>query len=349
MPEPPRDAPPSCSFPVYELKVIRRNGAVVGFDPSKISISMTKAFLAVSGGQGAASARIRERVARLTLAVSEAPARRQPGGGSFQIEDIQDQVELALMRAGEHEAARACLLYRELRAAECLRQKQEAGQPAIHVLDGGVRQPLDRAALRNFYDDVPAEELRKAAILAARTLIEGDPGYCRVGARLLLHWVRHEVLGEKVSQAQMAQRTAAHRPHSGRAAQTLRDRLRDRCEMAGRGGRPAAEMDRPGAVAQYLYGGRFGQEARRTLQACVAARPEDHLLPAHPGRHHAEKSTGRGGGSSLLRPRRPGLRGLPMSEVSAGKAVPMLRQAKAKRRPRPHPRDRQAPREEVAC
>jgi len=41
----------------YSLfKVVRRNGSVVAFEPAKISIAMTKAFLAINGGQGAAAA-----------------------------------------------------------------------------------------------------------------------------------------------------------------------------------------------------------------------------------------------------------------------------------------------------
>src|SRR5687767_12420673 len=101
-----------------QYRIIRRNGAVVGFEPAKISVAMQKAFLAVNGGQGAASARIRELVASLTDGVVGALVRRQPGGGTFHIEDVQDQVELALMRSGEHEVARAYVLYREKRAAE---------------------------------------------------------------------------------------------------------------------------------------------------------------------------------------------------------------------------------------
>src|SRR6266568_6770060 len=99
-----------------QYKIIRRNGAVVGFEPGKISVALTKAFLAVEGGQSAASARIRELVAALTAAVVSALARRQPAGGTFHIEDVQDQVELALMRSGEHEVARAYVLYREKRS-----------------------------------------------------------------------------------------------------------------------------------------------------------------------------------------------------------------------------------------
>src|SRR5689334_18587713 len=96
-----------------QYKVIRRNGAVVGFEPSKVTVAMTKAFIAVNGGTGAASARVRELVSDLTEQAVSALIRRQPTGGTFHIEDIQDQVELALMRSGEHDVARAYVLYRE--------------------------------------------------------------------------------------------------------------------------------------------------------------------------------------------------------------------------------------------
>src|SRR5262245_45602605 len=96
----------SQASPYGDYKIIRRNGAVVGFEPAKISVAMTKAYLAVGGSQGAASARIRELVAQLTGSVVTALVRRQPQGGTFHIEDIQDQVELALMRAGQHDVAR---------------------------------------------------------------------------------------------------------------------------------------------------------------------------------------------------------------------------------------------------
>src|ERR1041385_5074553 len=122
-----------------DYKVIRRNGAVVGFEPSKISVAMTKAFLAVNGSQGAASARIREVVGHLTEAVVGALVRRQPAGGTFHIEDIQDQVELALMRSGEHDVARSYVLYREERAKARAQEKAAKRSPAdgeagIHVV-----------------------------------------------------------------------------------------------------------------------------------------------------------------------------------------------------------------------
>ncbi|VEB42768.1 ribonucleotide-diphosphate reductase subunit alpha [Chromobacterium violaceum] len=111
-----RAAAPQADFSLY--KTIRRNGAVVPFEPVKISIAMTKAFLAVMGNQGATSASIRDKVAQLTEQVVNALMRRKPEGGAIHIEDIQDQVELSLMRFGEHDVARAYVLYREQRSQE---------------------------------------------------------------------------------------------------------------------------------------------------------------------------------------------------------------------------------------
>ncbi|MES2831386.1 MAG: ribonucleoside-diphosphate reductase subunit alpha [Pseudomonadota bacterium] len=211
-----------------DFRIIRRNGSVVGFEPSKISIAVTKAFLAVNGGQGAASARVRELVEQLTANVVNALVRRQPAGGTFHIEDIQDQVELALMRSGEHDVARAYVLYRAKRMEE--RAQQQAAKPVavntqLHVIDGGVRTPLDMdrvrnliaaacidleehvdaaailsETLKNLYDGVPVEELHKSAILAARALMEKDPAYSTVTARLLMHTIRKEVFGQEVAQ-----------------------------------------------------------------------------------------------------------------------------------------------------
>lgn len=230
-----RSSAPTASFSDY--RIIRRNGAVVGFEPSKIAIAVTKAFLAVNGGQGAASARIRELVEQLTSTVVNALMRRQPNGGTFHIEDIQDQVELALMRSGEHDVARAYVLYRAKRMEERRQQleaqaagKPSAAVPQIHVIVDGRPQVLEigqvraliRAAcvgleklvdaeailietLKNLYDGVPVEELHKSAILAARAMMEKEPAYSQVTARLLLHTVRKEVFGKEVAQKDAAE------------------------------------------------------------------------------------------------------------------------------------------------
>ncbi|CAN7393865.1 ribonucleoside-diphosphate reductase subunit alpha [Pseudorhodoferax sp. LjRoot39] len=221
-------------------QIIRRNGAVVPFEPNKIAVAMMKAFLAVHGTQGAASASVRETVDGLTQAVTRALVRSRPGGGTFHIEDVQDQVELGLMRGGHHEIARAYVLYRERRAQERHRQgeqEQPAAAPTLHVLDGGERvalnladlqqliadacaglgadvkpEPIVAETMRNLYDGVPLEEVFKAAILAARTLIEKDPDYTYATARLLLHTIVKEVLGREVAPADMGAAYADYFP-----------------------------------------------------------------------------------------------------------------------------------------
>jgi ribonucleoside-diphosphate reductase alpha chain len=228
---------PVSAYQAYQI--IRRNGAVVAFEPNKIAVALMKAFLAVHGTQGAASASVRETVDGLTESVVRGLLRSRPSGGTFHIEDVQDQVELGLMRGGHHEVARAYVLYRERRAQERARQGKPAAvaEPVLHVIDGGQRVPLDAALLqtivgsacaglgddvkpepilaetrRNLYDGVAIDEVYKAAILAARTLVEKDPGYTRATARLLLHTIRREILGEEVTQAQMALRYAEYFP-----------------------------------------------------------------------------------------------------------------------------------------
>ena len=145
----PAAAPVSASV-LAHYQIIRRNGAVVSFEPSKIAVAMMKAFLAVHGTQGAASASVRETVDELTQAVVRALMRSRPGGGTFHIEDVQDQVELGLMRGGHHEVARAYVLYRERRAQERAAHQAEAPaevHPTLHVTDHGQRIPLDQARL----------------------------------------------------------------------------------------------------------------------------------------------------------------------------------------------------------
>lgn len=206
-------------------QIIRRNGAVVPFEPNKIAVAMMKAFLAVHGTQGAASASVRETVDTLTQGVIRAMVRSRPGGGTFHIEDVQDQVELGLMRGGHHEIARAYVLYRERRTQERSKQVEHnvPATPTLHVLDNGERVALDlnelkgliesacenlgdsitaapivAETMRNLYDGVPLDEVYKASILAARTLIEKDPDYTFATARLLLHTIFKEIIGREV-------------------------------------------------------------------------------------------------------------------------------------------------------
>jgi ribonucleoside-diphosphate reductase alpha chain len=276
----PSDAPASQNAPAAtantftHYQIIRRNGAVVPFEPQKIAVAMMKAFLAVHGTQGAASASVREVVETLTQNVSRALMRSRPGGGTFHIEDVQDQVELGLMRGGHHEIARAYVLYRERRTQERARQTEqqapEASAPLLHVMDGGARVALDMGRLqaliesacvnlgadvkadpivaetmRNLYDGVPMDEVYKASILAARTLIEKDPDYTYATARLLLHTIVREVLGREVTQAEMGQAYVDYFPQfikKGVENELLDERLLQ-YDLARLGGALQAERD----------------------------------------------------------------------------------------------------------
>ena len=214
-------------------QIIRRNGAVVPFEPAKITVATMKAFLAVHGTQGAASASVRETVDALTQSVVKALVRSRPGGGTFHIEDVQDQVELSLMRGSHHEVARSYVLYRERRTQErsALAVDNKPDDNAIiMVIDQGEKIPLNlnhlralietcceglsadvkaepilNETLRNLYEGVPLEEVFKAAILATRTLIEKDPDYTFATARLLMHTIAKEVLGFEAQPKEMGQ------------------------------------------------------------------------------------------------------------------------------------------------
>lgn len=205
-----------------QLKVIRRNGTLTPFDGNKISIAMTKAFLAVEGDTAVGSTRINETVLKHVSKIVEAFTRRLPSGGTLHIEDIQDQVELTLMRAGEHKVARAYVLYREERRKIREQQTETTDQGdsgGLHVtLDNGAVVPLDIQRLtaivtsackdltdvsanhiiedtkRNLFDKIPVNQVSKALIMSARVLIEKEPNYSFVAARLLLDELRGEAL-----------------------------------------------------------------------------------------------------------------------------------------------------------
>ncbi len=204
------------------LKVIKRNGAVAPYEDDKISIALTKAFLAVEGGTAAASPRIRGLVAEFTGQVTSTFKRRFPSGGTIHIEDIQDQVELVLMRSGEHKVARDYVLYREERArarAENQSTKENEVEVELTVrLEDGTTKPLDMArihtlvseacedltdveakkvliaATNNMYDGIAETDVSASLLIAARTLVEEEPNYTYVTARLLLDQLRHEAL-----------------------------------------------------------------------------------------------------------------------------------------------------------
>jgi ribonucleoside-diphosphate reductase alpha chain len=224
-----------------QLRVIKRNGSVVSYSESKISVAITKAYLAVEGGNAAASSRIHESVKQLGQQITEIFRRRMPSGGTIHIEDIQDQVELALMRTGEHKIARSYVIYRADHA-RIREQKTEEAKPSqaaiIITLDNGEKGPLDtqrlqtvineacegledvsaediyQETLKNLYPGVKMEDVRTSLVMTARTMVEKDPNYSFVTARLLMDTIRAEALGflgiaESATQSEMHYRYAA--------------------------------------------------------------------------------------------------------------------------------------------
>ena len=206
-----------------KLRVIKRNGKVVPFELDKIKVAVTKAFLSVESGGAAASERIHNKVEGITHGVLETFSRRMPSGGTLHIEEIQDQVELQLMRSEEHPVARNYILYREERAQE--RQKtiptkpESKNESTITITkSSGEKVPLDinritkmiehacegledveattvvEEALKNLYDGVSISDMRASLIMSARTKVELEPNYSYVTARILLDELRSEAL-----------------------------------------------------------------------------------------------------------------------------------------------------------
>ncbi len=217
--QPTPSEPPPPSAP-GQLRVIKRDGEVVAYNDDKIAVAMTKAFLAVEGSSGAASPRIREQVTALTNQVSNIFQRRLPSGGTLHIEEIQDQVELALMRSGEHQIARSYVIYREARAQERREREKppEVREDITVVLADGRRASLDIARLHTLaaeacsglddvdasriineslpkmYDSISAADVATQLLMTARTLVEEEPNYSYAAAQLLLDQLRREAL-----------------------------------------------------------------------------------------------------------------------------------------------------------
>ncbi|EXT28145.1 ribonucleoside-diphosphate reductase subunit alpha [Acinetobacter baumannii] len=192
-----------------QIQVIKRTGDVAAFDAEKISVAIGKAFLAVEGKQSADWSRIHDRITQLTEMVLNTFTRRLPSGGTIHIEEIQDQVELALMRTGEHKVARAYVIYRDQRAS-ARKDTNSNHHPTLQVTDAnGQLQPLDLSALqatvnraaeglegidvqaiidetvKNLYNGVKESDIATTMMMATRTRIEQEPNYTYVTARLL--------------------------------------------------------------------------------------------------------------------------------------------------------------------
>jgi ribonucleoside-diphosphate reductase alpha chain len=219
------------------MRTIKRDGTVVAFAAEKIEIAIRKAYLDVMGAEAGNSASTRAKVEVIRNDVVNALWQISSAGGpiAHHIEAIQDTVERALMRAGEHAVARSYVLYRHNRTSARAAVSAHSAKQVITIIDRqGDRVPLpiteisDRvmaacagladvtpadvvaAALADLYDGAPIADLDKALIMSARGLLEKEPNYKYVTARLLLDDIRREVLGESVSQASMQARYAPY-------------------------------------------------------------------------------------------------------------------------------------------
>ena len=206
-----------------KLRVIKRNGKVVAFEEDKIKVAITKAFLATESGNAAASERIHKKVNQISKGIIEVFERRMPSGGTLHIEEIQDQVELQLMRTEELKVARSYILYRAERTQERKKEAPEidiANRPEINIKKSdGTMVPLDidkvamlindaceglesvsmnevlEEALKNLYDGVSLADMRTSLVMSARTKVEKEPNYSFVTARILMDQIRSEALG----------------------------------------------------------------------------------------------------------------------------------------------------------
>ena len=194
-----------------QLRIIKRNGSVVDFDGSKIEIAITKAFLAVHTSAAAASSSVHSRVSALSSQVEDIFRKRMPSGGTIHIEEIQDQVELALMRSEEHKVAREYVLYRAERAnqraiethihdrpekeeLETSERIEVIAKEACNGLEGTDSEKIISEANKNLYEGAPEHEVKEALVLSARSLVEVEPNYTFATARILLDGLRSEAL-----------------------------------------------------------------------------------------------------------------------------------------------------------
>ena len=202
-------AQPSSIIEPGILRVIKRNGSVVNFDKSKIEVAITKAFLAIHTSAAAASSSVQQKVNKLSDNVHDTFSSRMPSGGTIHIEEIQDQVELALMRSEELKVARAYVLYRAERTKIRQEESSTVHQPtnlspserteaiaeeACEGLSGTNPETIINEANKNLYEGASEEEIKEALILSSRSLVEAEPNYTYATSRILLDGLRTEAL-----------------------------------------------------------------------------------------------------------------------------------------------------------
>jgi len=210
---PPSAAPPAQqagASPPPLPSVRTRGGRVVPFERARIHAAIEKAYRAELGIPTTTSPAppIDTRIALLTDEV----VLWCHGRVIVEVEQIQDEVERALMRVGEHAVARRYILYREeharRRAARVLHYRRSDGVMVVFDPEtlcrtvaaactglGADEGAVVDAAIAGLYDGISEREVTRATILAARAQVEVEPSYSYVAARLLLGDLYQEALG----------------------------------------------------------------------------------------------------------------------------------------------------------
>ena len=286
-----------------QLRVIKRNGQVVSFDQTKIAEAIKKAFFAVEGDSAKHSSSVNNTVDKLAITIMETFQRRLPSGGTLHIEEIQDQVELALMRDGAHKVARAYVLYREERSQQRQALKAAASETSlpqfnVQTVDQGL-QPLDinrlttiiaeacqdlgdvnpvavlQATLKALYDGVHEKDVAQSLVMTARTMVEEEPNYSYVTARLLLDSLRSETLSyfdiaKTSTQKEMAQHYpevfAKYIPEAIRLERLSPELVTFDLEMLGAALKPERDLQFTYLGLQTLYDRYFIHEKETRLE-----------------------------------------------------------------------------------
>ncbi len=201
------------------LVVIRkRNGKIVPFDPEKITQAVGKAFFKMTGdSQIEVATQIKDATLKKLFELYKENESSIP-----YVEQIQDLVEQSIMEAGYYEIGKHYILYRheKIKERSLLRQQElqkieEGG--AVIINRNGKQERFNEVLLREFlskmikgyetsvsieaivgrvkmeiYDGISSEDFQKGLVLAARSMVENDPAYSYVAARL----VRYNIFKE---------------------------------------------------------------------------------------------------------------------------------------------------------
>ena len=205
-----------------KVYVKKRCGDIAEFNEEKILTAIKKAFIANDPNRAQHSEQLQHQLQHYTQHVLQMVESRRNDSQIIEIEQIQDYVEITLMREGEHQVARSYVLYRAQRNEERKQQQentdiQENTAYYVHIDNNQsieltlewittiVKQacsqcnnvdplPIVHEAKRNLFDGISIENVFKAIILSSRTLIETNPNYSYVTANLLLQSLFKEVI-----------------------------------------------------------------------------------------------------------------------------------------------------------